>query len=297
MQKTTLAKMISASLFAVALTACGSTGSVNLTPEQLQAKQDNSQAVGFYVLDELSPNGKKVESGQITINGKTYTGTAHSASNLFVTPLNINDFKQGFSENTYEDKFTNKDKETTQHKGVYKVYNQPFSFVFGDYMTQFAYYGEKDFSETDSRSVNYGGLATTILPTNVAVTYRGLAFNKAEKGALEYTINYGSNNSGSGSGKITGIASTGDITLEKGDIDQYKRYPVDYKTGNNHELTAFGIVGQASFAKGGNKQQYELDIYGPNGTEIAGLVNTNNTYKDDSSGQIQNEAIVFAGQK
>lgn len=289
MQKTTLAKMISASLCAVALAACGSTSSpVNLTPEQLQAKQNNAQLVGFHIGENATTDaGKKVVSGQITINGKTYTGSAQAASKSFLIPLNINDFKIGYSENTYASQFTDSDNQKTQSKGTMKVYNQPFSFVFGDYMKQFADYGESTLYSVDVPYVEYGGIAADKLPTNVGVTYRGAAFNKNEKGALEYTIKYAANNSGTGSGKITGITSTGDITLKEAKIEGYIRDFNNPVTGTKDEVKAFGVVqGDAQFASGGNSK-YDLGIYGPNATEIAGQVTTGN----------YGESIGFAGEK
>ena len=105
------------------------------------------------------------------------------------------------------------------------------------------------------------GSYTQTLPSAGIYNYAGLAFNQNEQGSLKYSVNFDKR---VGSGSITGLQSTGKITLNEGSI---KKMPDDFN------LPFYGIESSASVEKDATGQyEYGVAFFGPNAEEIAGLV-------------------------
>lgn len=227
-------------------------------------------------------------SFNVALNGKTYTGQQNG--NQFIVSFNINDFQQGLSTQSVKQTETDTAGNTAETTGNMKMYNQPYSFASGKYLTQERAFGTNSNTNIDHQAVRYGGIATETLPENIAITYRGQAISKNETGSLEYTINYTTSNSGYGEGTITGMTGFGggDITLERGNIA--------YGTHDATSVQSHLIRGTATFADG-TSNNYRLGIYGPNATEIAGLVTTNQTWHNHYDNLDLQQEIGFAGSK
>jgi len=158
--------------------------------------------------------------------------------------------------------------------GSLLAYQQPYSIITGRTWTWDT--GGEYVINIFTRALDEGaaGLSTPaaafapLIASNAIFDYKGKAFNGIEEGILNYTMNFGTKE---GSGTITGLHFSGDITLNpaklnsewviKGKADLRHRYHLD--------------------------DSYELSFFGPDAEEIAGLI-----YNEDRMGD--NE-IIFAG--
>lgn len=118
------------------------------------------------------------------------------------------------------------------------------SGVFASYINQTGKLAHNDFY----------GASTPLsqIPLTGKATYRGIAFDRTDRGNLTYNVDFATRQ---GSGDIEGISRYGTITLHKNRILR-------------NEAT---IVGSASAAKGPSLK-YEISFFGPAAEEIAGRV-------------------------
>ncbi|MDO4878609.1 MAG: factor H binding family protein [Neisseria sp.] len=224
----------------------------------------------------------KLKSLTLAVNGKTYQLDMPKQQErwVYLSPK-LEDFKKGHGVYPYtlERTMDNKDGET--QKGRYKLYNQPYSFISGkflDWKKTLSNNGTSSWATEDGGAEHeneiyygHGGIDPGKLPQNTKYTYVGKAFDAESEGDLHYDITFNTDNTGYGSGRITGMATRGDIELKRGDIGV---------NGN-----AAGISGEAVGSKGGesggpSNGTYDLGIYGPDAAEIAGIVTFDNPTED-----------------
>ncbi|MDK4679212.1 factor H binding protein domain-containing protein [Kingella negevensis] len=157
-----------------------------------------------------------------------------------------------------------------------RAYNQDYSTVIGYDTTNddFATFNSsKDASVKKVNKTSYSdklmdtydvvgsSIKTAALPTSGSYTYSGKAFTATDKdGVLSYTVDFDKK---SGKGSITGIDTTGTITLEEGKIGSYThKTTTSSGIGETQATTAKGIVGT-----------YTVGFFGPNAEEVAGTAN------------------------
>lgn len=118
------------------------------------------------------------------------------------------------------------------------------SGVFASYINQTGKLAHNDFY----------GASTPLsqIPLTGKATYRGIAFDRTDRGNLTYNVDFATRQ---GSGDIEGISRYGTITLHKNRILRNEA----------------AIVGSASAAKGPSLK-YEIAFFGPAAEEIAGRV-------------------------
>ena len=276
-----------------------------LTARQAQDKQliaGNNQAFHFStsatdnIMDENwnVAGMSRLKSLTLAVNGKTYELDLPKKQErwVYLSPK-LEDFKKGYGVYPYtlERVMDNKDGET--QKGRYKLYNQPYSFVAGkflDWKKTLSQNGTSSWTTEDGGMEHeneiyygHGGIDPGKLPQNTTYTYSGYAFDAESEGDLRYDITFKTDNTGYGSGKITGMTTRGDIELKRGDIGV---------NGN-----AAGITGDAVGSRGGegggrSNGTYELGIYGPDAAEIAGTI----TFETPTENRLD-EKIGFGGTK
>ncbi|WP_038316926.1 factor H binding protein domain-containing protein [Kingella kingae] len=154
-----------------------------------------------------------------------------------------------------------------------RAYNQNYSTVVGfdttGIKTEMIGYDtdkseKKPYSDKlmDSYAVTGVSIEQAALPATGSYTYTGKAFTATDNdGVLNYTINFDKK---SGSGSITGIDKTGEITLKEGRIGTY--------THGTKTSTA-GIGETQATTANGTAGTYTLGIFGANAEEVAGTVN------------------------
>ncbi|MDK4527704.1 factor H binding family protein [Kingella kingae] len=154
-----------------------------------------------------------------------------------------------------------------------RAYNQNYSTVVGfdttGIETEMIGYDtdkseKKPYSDKlmDSYAVTGVSIEQAALPATGSYTYTGKAFTATDNdGVLNYTINFDKK---SGSGSITGIDKTGEITLKEGRIGTY--------THGTKTSTA-GIGETQATTANGTAGTYTLGIFGANAEEVAGTVN------------------------
>lgn len=115
----------------------------------------------------------------------------------------------------------------TREKGTMYLYQQPYSVVIATLPTEYQYDGKSDPKGRLGKENTFQVKLISGLPTSDDVikslkgkaTYQGKAFANfgkgVETGELTYAIDFDSKK---GSGSITGINSTGKITLKEGNI-------------------------------------------------------------------------------
>lgn len=239
----------------------------------------------------------------LSLNGKTYQGKR--VGNDMVATIDPKDLKLGYTGTSVLSTYRDSAGVANKTEGNVKIYNMPYSLASGKYNHRVSALSGAGSENVDERDTTYGGIFTTVLPENNTYTYNGLAFNKDEKGSLEYNITFAANNSGKGEGKITGMNSYGDIALKEGNIGQLEGVSFN---GDLRSYKFFGIKGGAAFKDGTGS--YELGIFGPAAEEIAGKVTTSRQYQahpedpDMTSGpdgslvpSLTKDEIGFAGQR
>lgn len=260
-------------VFSTFLVGCGSSGGGSgsggggvITPSSIdgvpseyrdavrKAKTFNPLSI---VQSDLAYEG--VDITQITIDGEKSTSGEFDFSKL----------ADGLNSLNFEFDFGAYGQTLGTATGQLTIYQQPYSVVTGSDFYSIAGI------DTTSESIHYvdgvRGLSTTNdgiaqLANEGAFTYKGAAFNGHETGSLSYTVDFGTKE---GSGMITGISETGNITMEKASIANL----------NNEVVQGLGIEGKAVFQKDptitGN---YELGFFGPKAEEIAGRVSDENDW-------------------
>lgn len=154
-----------------------------------------------------------------------------------------------------------------------RAYNQNYSTVVGfdttGIETEMIGYDtdkseKKPYSDKlmDSYAVTGVSIEQAALPATGSYTYTGKAFTATDNdGVLNYTINFDKK---SGSGSITGIDKTGEITLKEGRIGTYT---------HGTKTSTVGIGETQATTANGTAGTYTLGIFGANAEEVAGTVN------------------------
>ena len=277
--------MLKCSMWAmmVGLTACGGGGgggsgvagsqpdaglsALNAVPEAYRAQVRQAKTWQFEMENEHS-----IFTAELF--DKAY-GNKDAEIDLSGLPLGLNDYpykdtekaKRPFTMDTVfgEQKLKTGDVVTTD--GVFRVYQQPYSIVVGNYTTglQLNDNPRKAWADADADFdiTDILGLATTqeaVDALNIQATYRGEAFTAKDRGELGYQVDFQARN---GSGEITGLDQFGRIALEKGNIAAMPEW-LDMKN-------VVGISAAATSEKQG-KAGYTLMFAGPKAEEISGMV-------------------------
>ncbi|WP_158078278.1 factor H binding protein domain-containing protein [Moraxella pluranimalium] len=197
--------------------------------------------------------------------------------------INSTDFKRGLDARSRSYVILQGERLENYHvEGSERVYNQPYSIVYGNYytravrdrdgkiwgLTNYTNGGANGYgTNLITKDQNYAyfnvdqiaGQATPAseIPTIGKATYGGGAFTGTGEGGLSYTVDFGKR-TGSGSLYVSDIAGT--VVLHEGEIVS--------TTGGG--VAEKGIKGVASLADTQYKGNYELGFYGPNAAEIAG---------------------------
>ncbi|MBH5328309.1 hypothetical protein H9Q10_01295 [Eikenella sp. S3360] len=224
---------------------------------------DNSARNGI-----LHANGQTADT--IDINGRTY----RNGNNLDISY----NFQNRLSDFSYVLKADNGTRAIEDGKlGVYK---RAYTAVVGAQIEhRYDNAGHQlapQLNEFRIRSIQGEVTPVAQLPNTGIINYQGHAFsglddrrtNGEPQGRLNYNINFGNR---TGSGSITGLHGFGNINLREGNLDP-----------------GVGIRGTADSASKGSGH-YELNVYGPNGAEIAGKAYN---FTGD-----QNHDIGFAGSR
>lgn len=266
LQKTTLA--MAALLF---LAACGSSGSSSPSSQAADnSKQYSLSAQKKYLEKELAEdfggNGfKKLDSYEVTINGKTYSGTVDLGglgNGLQRLPLSLKIAAD-----------VNGQPYTGNAQGTLHLYQQQYSVVGGAQLrggtvSGAAYHNPSYFPAEDLEIDVVKGRAAQNLPTVGTYRYQGVAFTQNEQGKLDYAVDFDKRKGG---GSITGIAAMGKIDLKESSI-----VPVSHTNADQSVISGHGINGAAiSELKGSGT--YKLGFFGSNAEEIAGAVRQGNT--------------------
>ncbi|OAM27151.1 hypothetical protein A7P95_07115 [Eikenella longinqua] len=216
----------------------------------------------------LHTNGQTADT--IDINGHTY----RNGSSL---DIGYN-FQNRLSDFTYVLKTDNGTR--AFEDGQLGIYKRAYTAVVGaSIQHRYDDHGNQlpnQLNEFRIRSIQGDATPVAQLPTSGIINYQGHAFsglddrhgNGEPHGRLNYNINFGTQR---GSGSITGLRGFGDINLREGNLS-----------------SGVGIRGIADSANKGSGH-YELNIYGPNGAEIAGKAYN---FTDD-----QKHDIGFAGSR
>ena len=280
--------MLKCSMWAmmVGLTACGGGGgggsgvagsqpdaglsALNAVPEAYRAQVRQAKTWQFEMENEHS-----IFTAELF--DKAY-GNKDAEIDLSGLPLGLNDYpykdtekaKRPFTMDTVfgEQKLKTGDVVTTD--GVFRVYQQPYSIVVGNYTTglQLNDNPRKAWADADADFLitDILGLATTqeaVDALTIQATYRGEAFTAKDRGELVYQVDFKARN---GSGEITGLDQFGRIALEKGNIAAMPEW-LDMKN-------VVGISAAATSEKQG-KAGYTLMFAGSKAEEISGMVQAN----------------------
>lgn len=156
---------------------------------------------------------------------------------------------------------------TATRTGRVRMYQQPYSVVAGYVPQELSirpsvggYSGEKLAPSMEDIWVK--GSPTQTLPAAGSATYNGTAFSANQQGRLTYTVNFDTQK---GSGLISGIAATGQITLNEAAIGRLSHT----NSIDGSVISGHGIAGTAVSEKQGSGQ-YQLGFFGSNAEEIAG---------------------------
>ncbi len=199
----------------------------------------------------LHANGQTADT--IELNDGTITRTYGNNSTLDIA----NNFQNRLSDFGYVLKTGNRAIED----GRLGVYKRSYTAVVGAQINHnYDNNGNQLPNAVDQfriRSIQGDVTSAAQLPTTGIINYQGHAFsglddrhaNGEPRGRLNYNINFGTRK---GSGTITGLQGFGNINLREGNLDP-----------------GVGIAGSAESQLKGNGA-YHLNIYGPNGAEIAG---------------------------
>ena len=217
----------------------------------------------------------------LTINGHTYNMTDR---------IDITALPDGLLERKYDAKgkellvaYPDNKIVETREKGTMYLYQQPYSVVIATLPTEYQYDGKSDPKGRLGKENTFQVKLVSGLPTsddvikslNGKATYQGKAFANfgkgVETGELTYAIDFDSKK---GSGSITGIDSTGKITLKEGSIGSASPF--------NPLSTAGRVKGISSSAETEKMKAYYyyVSIFGPKAEEVAGYVTGSRNSKE-----------------
>ena len=206
--------------------------------------------------------------------------------------LDTKKLTKGYHENQKNYDVGNFDGYSFRVRGSERIYNQPYSVIYGRQYDEVTAKSNTNPSASTVRlaknqfNVNHIVGYTTPssqMPTSGTAVYQGKAFSGyGSAGDLRYEVNFDNRR---GEGRITGIADTGTIELNRGYISDIK---LGVKTMRGIESSAYA---------GGYSGNYQLGFFGPNAEEVAGRVTLNGSQAGiHTNGKGQAE-IGFGGQR
>ena len=224
------------------------------------------------------------QAGSNTRGEKNLTLTLNGRSYGLADRINITALPDGLLELPYKAEWTSlkvaypdsRDVKVEEQGKMY-IYQRPYSMVLATLPTAYRYDGANDPNNRLGRADTMKVQLVSGLPVNDATITRlsGNTFNYSgesfanfgsglEKGAFNYSINFTDK---TGSGRITGMASTGDIELRQARIGGALPYNPMLSAAERTK----GINGEAHSERM-NAYRYYLSIFGPNAEEVAGFV-------------------------
>lgn len=279
---------------AVALSACSSKGDGASSGYSVSSSvvEANKVIVLPYVNGWSVPYAayhKDDKSGDV--DGAYYQGNEASLYSAN-TVLDTKGLSKGYHEIQKNYDVANFDGYSFRVRGTERIYNQPYSVVYGRQYGEVTAKSNASLSATTRQlaknqfNVNHiVGYATpsSQIPTSGTAVYQGKAFSGyGSAGDLRYEVNFDNRR---GEGRITGIADTGTIELNRGYISDIK---LGVKTMRGIESSAYA---------GGYSGKYQLGFFGPNAEEVAGRVTLNGSQAGiHTNGKGQAE-IGFGGQR
>lgn len=157
---------------------------------------------------------------------------------------------------------------STSSGGSIRAYRQQHSIIAGYLGAERTIGKDNDGKDIKIREPMRIGLVTgsptQTLPETGKYTYSGQAFGDSGTGRLNYQVDF---NTRKGSGSITGIEETGNITLNEADI---KNVVYDNPLDGTR-VVGKGIEGSAQTEKKG-RGDYALTFFGAEAEEIGGKV-------------------------
>lgn len=278
---------------AVALSACSSKGDSASSGYSVSSSvvETNKVIVLPYVNGWDVPYAayhKDANSGDV--DGAYYQGneaSLHHANDATRT----NNLSKGYHENQKNYDVANFDGYSFRVRGTERIYNQPYSVVYGRQYDEVTAKSNTNPSATtrqlakDQFNINHiVGYATplTQMPTSGTAVYQGKAFSGYGTGDLRYEVNFDNRR---GEGRITGIADTGTIELNRGYISDIK---LGVKTMRGIESSAYA---------GGYSGKYQLGFFGPNAEEVAGRVTLNGSQAGTYTNGKGQAEVGFGGQR
>ena len=260
----------------VLLAACGGGGSgspstqptntntapATNNPAQSANTNPTSGYATFQIPDmesDLSSAGVMTASNyKLHLNGKTYANKG---------VVDISSLNKGLNTQSYtaEITLTPAGGQSYQEKydGDLRLYKQDYSVVLGTYTkNQYRSNNNNTAELIDEFTVDdiQGNITPfASLPSSGRYTYNGEAFTHQEAGKLSYTVDFDKRR---GSGMITGLNETGDITLNAAPISRIDEAP--FKGGS--QIDGEGLATSSKLGRG----SYGLGFFGPKAEEIAG---------------------------
>lgn len=302
----TMKHTLCATIIALSLAACGSSGGGSPEVQPAQTPTPNtaspdaeSSAVKNRSSLDYRRNYAGVVSSKSVIAAQTLLGpqagsNTRGEKNLTLTlngrsygladRINITALPDGLLELPYKAEWTSlkvaypdsRDVKVEEQGKMY-IYQRPYSMVLATLPTAYRYDGANDPNNRLGRQDTMRVQLVSGLPVNDATITRlsGNTFNYSgesfanfgsglEKGAFNYSINFTDK---TGSGRITGMASTGDIELRQARIGGALPYNPMLSAAERTK----GINGEAHSERM-NAYRYYLSIFGPNAEEVAGFV-------------------------
>ena len=294
-----LRKLTYVSLLILSVTACSSNNSEPPLQGEASHSKNASKSLDYRrnykeVLASKSviaiqtvkgPQSGNWSSGEkdmtLTINGHTYNMTDR---------IDITALPDGLLERKYDATgkellvaYPDNKIVETREKGTMYLYQQHYSVVIDTLPTEYQYYGKSDPKGRIGKENTFQVKLISGLPTSDDVikslkgkaTYQGKAFahfgTGVETGELTYAIDFDSKK---GSGSITGINSTGKITLKEGNIGSGSPFNPLSTAGR-----VKGISGSAETEKM-KAYYYYASIFGPKAEEVAGYVTGSRNSKE-----------------
>ncbi len=261
-------KITSATLLALALTACGGGGGGSQSPqtsstptkELAEAKANKMFSLAQQRQDVsqlFAENGVTLENYKVSIDGKRIT-----SDNVDLSALGEGVRRIGVTEEA--EIRAGSVKGTVIRNGVLHLYQQPYSVVAGTEVKggTVTVMGRKE--NLGSEELDFGtvkGYATKTLPSSGKFNYAGEALSQDQTGKFNYTVDFAAK---TGSGSISNIA--GGITLHEGKIAG-----MSHDNPDKTSISGYGIESTARSNSGLNGG-YKLGFFGPNADEVAGVV-------------------------
>lgn len=292
------ASLLSLTVSALLLAACGG-GSPDVSSTQTAAKGwgtynlEDDVSEDTYTADkydeedigDIPGERYRIHNIVMTINNKKYTAD-NPTIDISALPLGLNNLK--YQTRLTKTRLSNQAKEDDDEysaTGTLRLYKQQYSVIAGINLERHhsKKHGPVSLTNVEYHIKDAQGLITPFeqLPQTGKFTYTGSAFTANEEGRLVYSVDFDKRE---GSGSVSGLNSTGDITLHAGGIG---------KTAAGPLANSGVIVGRATAANH-HAGAYDVSFFGPNAEEIAGDVRL---YRTKENAQSNSMRIGIAGSR